>query len=127
MLPEKFKSYTDLTGTDGLPLGDLNHYGLPTGIENGGDITPAEFVLEQNYPNPFNPTTTISYQLNKNGNVQLTVSNVLGEKVKTLVNEIKQPGRYETLFDASSVASGIYFYRLQAEDYIETHKMVLLR
>jgi len=86
-----------------------------------------EYALAQNYPNPFNPTTTISYQLPKAGHVTLKIYDVLGNEVKTLVNENKEVGRYTAAFDASSLASGVYIYRLQANDYLATKKMLLLK
>ena len=88
---------------------------------------PLEFALEQNYPNPFNPTTKIKYQLPKAGFVTLKVYDVLGEEIVTLVNEEKQTGNYEVNFDAKNLSSGIYFYKLQAGDFVETRKMVVLR
>jgi len=85
------------------------------------------FYLYQNYPNPFNPSTTITYQLPKNGNVTLKIFDILGNEVKTLVNEQKEMGRYTVHFDASSLASGMYIYRLRANDYTSTKKMLLLK
>lgn len=86
-----------------------------------------DFHLYQNYPNPFNPSTTITYQLPKNGNVTLKIFDILGNEVKTLVNEQKEMGRYTVQFDASSLASGMYVYRLRVNDYISTKKMLLLK
>lgn len=92
-----------------------------------GESIPVEYSLEQNYPNPFNPTTTISYQLPNDGMVTLKVYDILGAEVATLVNEEMVAGKYEVNFDASRLASGVYIYRLQANDYISVKKMVLLR
>jgi hypothetical protein len=94
--------------------------------------SPEEFSLSQNYPNPFNPTTTIQYSIPSNGkgetsNVTLKVFDVLGNEAATLVNEEKQPGVYEVEFDASQLSSGIYFYKLQTENYSSTKKMILLK
>ncbi len=86
-----------------------------------------EFSLYQNYPNPFNPTTTIQYQLPQDAKATLKVYDVLGNEVATLVNEYRVAGRYEIDFDASNLSSGIYFYRIQAGNFIETKKMILLR
>ena len=97
-----------------------------TSISGTADI-PDGFSLSQNYPNPFNPATTINYSIPKEALVTLKVYNVLGEEVDILVNEIKQVGNYETNFDASSLSSGIYFYRLKAGDFIETKKMILMK
>ncbi len=90
-------------------------------------ITPASYSLEQNYPNPFNPSTTIKYQVRTEGMVRLNVYNVLGEKVATLVNEVKPAGSYEARFTAFNLASGIYFYKLQSGSFEETKKMILIK
>jgi hypothetical protein len=96
-------------------------------IEVEVDFSPKEFVLYQNYPNPFNPNTVISYQLPVTSNVNLKVYDILGNEVATLVNEEKQPGVYEVEFDASSLASGMYLYKLQAGTFVQTKKMILLK
>lgn len=85
------------------------------------------FSLEQNYPNPFNPTTLISYQLPITGFVNLKVFDVLGNEVTTLVNEYKSAGSYEIEFDAGSLSSGVYFYKLQAGDFVSARKMLLTK
>jgi Ca-activated chloride channel family protein len=88
---------------------------------------PVSFQLAQNYPNPFNPSTTISYSLPKTAIVMLRIFNTLGQEVALLVYERKEAGIYQVTWNASNVPSGIYFYRLQAGEYVETKKMVLLR
>ena len=88
---------------------------------------PTDFQLEQNYPNPFNPSTTITYQLPIASNVSLKVFDMLGREVATLVNERQNAGQYQVRFDATRLASGMYFYRLQAGGYIETKKMMLVK
>jgi len=85
------------------------------------------FDLSQNYPNPFNPTTTITYQIPRQGYVTLKIFDVLGNEVKTLVNETKEPGRYESTFNAKDFASGVYLYRLQVNDFFSTKKMMLVK
>ena len=104
-----------------------------TGVKEDKNI-PARFSLEQNYPNPFNPTTTIRYSIpssplpfGKGLGVRLEVYDILGREVATLVNQEQQPGNYEVTFDASKLSSGIYFYRLQAGNFIQTKKMILLK
>ncbi|MBK9099654.1 MAG: T9SS type A sorting domain-containing protein [bacterium] len=91
------------------------------------DISAVDFNLMQNYPNPFNPSTVISYQLSVSGDVTLKVFDILGNEVATLVNELKPAGNYEVEFDASSLTSGVYFYKLQAGTFVDTKKMVLLK
>jgi hypothetical protein len=88
---------------------------------------PKVFSLSQNYPNPFNPKTIINYKLPKLSAVKLVVYTILGREIKTLVNEIKQPGSYDVEFDASSLASGIYIYKIHADDFIDTRKMLLVK
>jgi hypothetical protein len=97
-----------------------------TGIQDAKQI-PVEFALSQNYPNPFNPTTTINYSVSKSNSVTLKVYNVMGKEVETLVNEQKAPGNYEVRFDASKLASGIYFYQLKSGSLVSTKKLVLLK
>ena len=95
------------------------------------DNEPAEiiqtFELHQNYPNPFNPSTTIKWQMPKAGLVALKIYDVLGREVVTLVNEELNAENHETVFDASRFSSGIYFYQLKVEDFIQTKKMILLK
>ncbi len=101
--------------------------GIPTDITLGNPEVPGNFVLSQNYPNPFNPETIIKFGIPTETNVQLSIYNALGEMIKVLLNEMKIAGNYEIPFNASSLPSGIYFYRLQAGNYIETKKMVLMK
>jgi hypothetical protein len=88
---------------------------------------PIEYALEQNYPNPFNPSTTIKYSIPEDGFVKLAVYNMLGEQVATLVNAQQKSGRYEINFNASNLASGIYLYRLEAQNYLSIKKMILIK
>jgi hypothetical protein len=90
-------------------------------------IEPSRYNLEQNYPNPFNPTTTIKYELPELSFVTLRVYDVLGGEIVILVNEEKTGGSYEVEFNARTLTSGIYFYQLQAGDFVETKKMVLMK
>jgi hypothetical protein len=99
---------------------------IPTRIND--DHSPMiNYRLSQNYPNPFNPTTKISYSLPKSSLVQLKIFNLLGQEIATLVNEEKPAGNYEVNFNASNLPSGVYLYKIQAGDYIETKKMILLK
>ena len=87
----------------------------------------SDYLLYQNFPNPFNPNTTIRYDVKTKGDVEMKIFDLLGREVVTLVNENQTPGTYEVVFDASSLPSGVYFYKLQAGDFIETRKMVVLK
>jgi hypothetical protein len=121
LIRKEFANYL-LNGTANLNKG--------TESENNSindDGLPREFVLFDNYPNPFNPTTTIKYSLPKAGVVSLKVYDILGIEVATLVNENKPAGSYEVDFDAGQFPSGVYFYKLQTESYIDTKKMILLK
>jgi hypothetical protein len=102
------------------------HFGAPQKPEEKV-LIPARYRLYQNYPNPFNPSTTIKYDLVGDGIVKLKVYDILGREVKTLVNEQQIPGSYEVRWDASGLASGIYFYQLKTKDYVTAKKMILLK
>ena len=84
-----------------------------------GELTPAVYSLEQNYPNPFNPLTTISFSIPSSGFTSIKVYGILGKEVATLVNEERPAGNYEVNFDAASLSSGTYFYRLNAESLLK--------
>ncbi|MEA3500442.1 MAG: choice-of-anchor J domain-containing protein, partial [Candidatus Marinimicrobia bacterium] len=88
---------------------------------------PINFALKQNYPNPFNPLTTIEYSIPQNSFVKISVYNLRGEKIKTVVNENKIAGNYSVIFDGSNFASGIYFYKIEAENYSNTKKFILMK
>ena len=83
--------------------------------------------MQQNYPNPFNPQTKIRFELKSASYTELKIYDLLGREVKTLVKENLRPGGYEVSFNASNLPSGVYFYRLNAEDFTETKKMVLIK
>lgn len=85
------------------------------------------FQLQQNYPNPFNPSTSIQYTIGNRQFVLLKIYNILGDEVATLVNEEKEQGVYDIIFDAAGLSSGMYLYKLQAGSFVETRKMILLR
>ena len=148
-------SYSDAdlqtAGLGGFPLGDLNWFpvpkttwlaqrdaeyayiqssldqGIPSGVKEIGSNLPDEFNLNQNYPNPFNPTTVISYKLPISSLVAIKVYDVLGREVQTLVNERQNAGNHSITFSASSLPSGVYFYRLHAGNYSATKKLLLLK
>jgi hypothetical protein len=88
---------------------------------------PAEFALEQNYPNPFNPKTIIGWHLAVDSNVELSIYDLAGRKVTTLVSEKQPAGRHQVEWNASGIASGVYLYKIEASDFHETKKLVLLK
>jgi hypothetical protein len=97
------------------------------GIQKISELVPSSFSLSQNYPNPFNPATKIKMEIAKLCNVKLIVYDILGREVETLINEKLKPGTYEVTFNGSNYASGVYFYKLVANDYSETKKMLMLK
>ncbi len=120
----------EVTGkyVDSIPEGHFDN--ILMSITNTSDnvlTIVRDYKLYSNYPNPFNPITNISYDIGDNCFVSLTVYNILGQEVKTLVNEFKVSGHYSVEFDASNFASGIYFYKIATEKFKETKKMVLVK
>ncbi|MGD8305465.1 MAG: T9SS type A sorting domain-containing protein [Ignavibacteria bacterium] len=124
---------TDIAPT----VGDLLNFNTPqaigTSLYKGGNPLPVgisiplKFELFQNYPNPFNPITTIKYQISELSFVSLKVYDILSNEIATLVNGEKSAGNYEVEFDAGSISSGVYFYKLRTESFVETKKMVLMK
>jgi hypothetical protein len=104
------------------PLADPN-----PGVTDPTIGMPMSYALNQNYPNPFNPTTVVRYELPAASGVKLVIYDLLGREVVVLVNEKKAPGSYEVKFDAAGLASGVYLYRLTAGNFVQTHKMILMR
>jgi hypothetical protein len=102
-------------------------YGRFMALVKGEVGLPVEYGLAQNYPNPFNPATSIAYSVAGYVHTTLKVYNVLGQELVTLVHEVQEPGQYSVTWDASDVASGVYFYRLDAGDYSATRRMVLMK
>lgn len=101
--------------------------GGATAVQENGSSIPDLFELEQNYPNPFNPSTVISYQLPANSHVILKVYDVLGREVETLLDERQSAGNHYVRLNATTLSSGVYFYRLEAGMYHDTRKMLLLK
>jgi photosystem II stability/assembly factor-like uncharacterized protein len=104
--------------------GSYKYYNLDEAVEISA---PESYALSQNYPNPFNPTTKIKYSVPADGFVNISVYNVLGEKVTDIVNSIQKAGSYEVTFDASSIASGMYLYRMESGNFISVKKMMILK
>jgi hypothetical protein len=106
-----------------------------TGMQNTNTEIPSKYSLSQNYPNPFNPVTKIKFDIKKEfrsqsawaEEVKLSIYDILGRKIKDLVNENLQPGSYEVTFDGSNLPSGVYFYQLRVGDFVQTRKLVLLK
>ena len=94
---------------------------------NDNSQSPTVYYLEQNHPNPFNPTTTISYNLPEQTHVLIKVFDVNGKDIATLVNRTQNLGRYNLTFDASNLTSGVYYYRIIANDFLQMHKMILVK
>jgi hypothetical protein len=120
-------SAIDISGNES----PLTAVGVLTGVENSGGV-PTEFALGQNYPNPFNPTTEITFAIPKQTNVKVVVYNLSGAEIATLVNQSMSAGNYRAVWngrtdDGRTVASGVYFYHLQAEGFTATKKMTLLK
>ena len=99
------------------------------GLTNVEDkqIMPKQFKLDQNYPNPFNPSTVISFTVAKAQMVNISIFNIIGQRVATLVNQMYAPGAYSVQFNAGNMPSGIYFYRLTSNDYVAIKKMILMK
>jgi len=113
-------------GTYQIP-GQIYELTLPVGIQNISTAVPDEFVLYQNYPNPFNPTTNIKYQIKNNSFVTLKVFDILGKEIATLVDEKLSAGTYSVDWNAGAYPSGVYFYKLQTENYSDVKKMMLTK
>ena len=96
-------------------------------VKQIGSIIPDKYILHQNYPNPFNPITKINFDIPNSSFVKMVVYNSLGQEVTTLVNEKLSAGSFETSWDGSAYPSGVYFYRIQAGDFIKTKSMVLIK
>jgi len=115
-------------GVVGSPREPIELFGeVATSSEEITNGLPVAFELNQNYPNPFNPTTQIDFALPEASDVRLEIFNVIGQRVSILVNEQRTAGYHNVTFDASSLASGVYFYRIQAGSFVKTQKMMLVK
>jgi len=115
-----------VVGSEGIILHTTNG-GVSFVEEEQIDEIPTEFLLSQNFPNPFNPSTKIKYSVPQSSNITLTVFDILGNEIETLVNEEKPAGTYEVEFNASALPSGVYFYQLKAGSFLQTKKMLFLK
>ncbi|MBI5020827.1 MAG: T9SS type A sorting domain-containing protein [Ignavibacteriales bacterium] len=107
-------------------LADTLFRGTVVAVKENEEL-PAKYSLEQNYPNPFNPSTTVQFSIVNTQLTVLKVYDVLGKEVVTLINEVKPPGAYTVRWDAVGYPSGVYYYRLQAGNFIETKKLILMK
>ncbi len=129
--PTTSVAYTAADG--GYPLGDLNWFpdkkaDWLTAVNDGElNVTPKKFELSQNYPNPFNPSTLITYNLPAKSMVTLSVFNVIGQKIATLVNGVKNAGVHKVTFNAKNLPSGVYIYKLSAGAFTASKKMILIK
>lgn len=103
------------------------HYSEGVPFNKHSSAMDFDYVLLQNYPNPFNPSTEINFQMPENGNVSLKIFDVLGREIETLVNEYKTAGKYTYSFNGSKFASGVYFYKLQVNNFVSVKKMMILK
>jgi hypothetical protein len=102
-------------------------FDIITDVKSDQNLVPKEFILNQNYPNPFNPSTTISFSIPEEALVKLEIYNSLGKKASTLVSKELTAGNYKYEWNAKSLPSGIYFYKMTADNFVQTRKMILLK
>ena len=100
---------------------------MTTSVEEPIKDLPIKYSLSQNYPNPFNPTTNNTFRIPQKAHVALSVFNILGQRVATLVNRVLNAGPYRVTFDGNGLASGVYIYRLKADNFVVSKKLLLLK
>jgi len=135
LVPETLTNYDVFVGGDycgtstGLKVDEvrISNFARPVEIDNEIPVIPDEFILNQNYPNPFNPFTTIQYQLPYSTKVNISIYNIMGQLVETLVDEYKEAGYYSVFWNAIHVSSGMYFYKIVAGDFSDVKKCVILK
>jgi hypothetical protein len=113
--------------TTGYYVSILKSTGELTSVQPNSQLIPNEYGLHQNYPNPFNPSTSISFSIPNNGIIKLIVYDITGSEVSVLKNDFMMAGSHKITFNASGLSSGVYFYRLIAEGFTETKKMMLVK
>ncbi len=111
--------------TSGYDIVIIKYAPSSIGIQNISGEVPTGFSLSQNYPNPFNPTTNLEFGISKSGFVTFKIYDIIGKEIETLVNDKLSPGKYKTEWNASNYSSGVYFYKLQSDGFVETKKMLL--
>jgi hypothetical protein len=105
---------------------DISGY-IVSDVKTDNYVLPTQYKLNQNYPNPFNPSTIISYDIPKSGIVTLKIFNVLGQQVRTLVNQVQTAGTHQITFNANSLSTGVYFYSLTVDNFTQVKKMMLIK
>jgi hypothetical protein len=100
---------------------------IMTGVTPGGTGVPAAYFLSQNYPNPFNPTTRILFDIPRSGIIRISIYDILGREVAILIDQLMNAGSYKIDFDATAISSGVYFYKLQADGFSDTKKMIIMK
>jgi len=129
----RFRLYSDgNTTATGWYVDDIKittYNGGISGVEenNGNGLIPMKYSLEQNFPNPFNPETQINYSVAKNGFVKISVFDLLGREISVLVNEVKNAGYYSVNLNASNLSSGVYFYRMSCNGFVDTRKLTFIK
>jgi hypothetical protein len=125
--PANYDFALEIYSDDKMLWKDSFSLDVVTSISEVRSLLPKEYALDQNYPNPFNPSTMINYQLPKTSDVELSIYNLLGQKVVTLVSERMEAGYHQVEWDASGLSSGVYFYRITAGEFVQVKKMILVR
>lgn len=115
-----------IAATHGRSMFEIDISNLPTGINNNSQIV-SDFILKQNYPNPFNPETHISFELKTKSFVSLKIFDLSGKEVAKLIEEVKPEGSYNIKFNGADLSSGVYFYRLDGDNFTDVKKMILLK
>jgi hypothetical protein len=125
--PSRYATWKAQSAAEYATINDWLTNGISTAVERSQSTVPSKYALSQNYPNPFNPTTKVDYSIPHRGFVTLAVYNLLGEKVATLFEGERQPGTYSAFFNAASLSSGVYFYRLESGSVSISKKLLLMK
>jgi Secretion system C-terminal sorting domain len=120
-------NHTFILQNSSTPIVLNTTFGSLTGIKKSDNLTPNKYSLDQNYPNPFNPSTIIRYSVPQRSMVSLKIYDITGREVQTLLNQEMNSGNYEVTFNASKLASGVYFYTLRSNNFVSTKKMMLIK